>query len=262
MEPTTPKAGRWRFRVTKTMAAWSEYQEEVAQLFRDLGLSAETNATLEGARTSHQVDVLVRSKLAGIKMTWLVECKQWKAAVPKEKVAALRTIVNDTGADRGFIMAESGYQAGALEAARLTNISLTSLRDLKETAAYELGTIKLESLWVRCDSCRTRYWAISKQDRIEVGLRPDVGGSGYSGKMVIEAVESAMQFVRFRGYPITYDRLWSALNFAAGSRDVAPEDVKGILCETPAELFDVLDAELRELEALLDAGEATLRRQN
>jgi hypothetical protein len=63
-------------------------------------------------------------------MTWLVECKAWSSAVPKEKVFALRTIVEDTGADRGFVMAEKGYQSGALEAARLTNVMLTSRADL------------------------------------------------------------------------------------------------------------------------------------
>jgi hypothetical protein len=44
---------------------WSGYQEEVAGFFRSLGLSATTNATIEGVRTSHDVDVVVRSKHAG-----------------------------------------------------------------------------------------------------------------------------------------------------------------------------------------------------
>src|SRR6266481_5274441 len=105
------------------MADWSEYQEEVAQFFRDLGLAAETNESMIGSRTKHAIDVVVRSKQAGIDVTWLVECKHWKPAVPKETVLTFRTIVQDVGADRGFVMAEGGYQSGALEAARLTNIS-------------------------------------------------------------------------------------------------------------------------------------------
>jgi hypothetical protein len=182
------------------MAEWSEYQEEVAQFFRDLGLTAETNAEIAGVRTTHKIDVVVRSKHAGFALMWLVECKQWKSPVPKEKVFALRSIVEDTGSDRGFIMAESGYQSGALEAARLTNTLLTSLRDLREPLAYELGTTKVESLWVRCDSCRSRYWAIDKQDRIDLGLRPDVGAAGYSGKIVIEAVEATLEVERIPSY--------------------------------------------------------------
>jgi hypothetical protein len=78
-----------------SMADWSEYQEEVAQFFRDLGLTAETNATIEGVRTSHEIDVVVRSKHVGIPIMWLVECKHWQSPIPKEKVLALRSIVDD-----------------------------------------------------------------------------------------------------------------------------------------------------------------------
>lgn len=106
------------------MPDWDDYQEKVAQFFRDLSFDAETNVTIQGVRTSHDVDVLVRSTHKGIKITWVIECKAWKTAVPKEKVLALRSIVDDTGADRGFVMAENGYQSGALEAARLANITL------------------------------------------------------------------------------------------------------------------------------------------
>src|SRR5262245_38306209 len=125
------------------MTAWNDFQEDVAQFFRELGLDAKTNQTIKGIRTNHAIDVLVRSKHAGLEITWIVECKAWNSAVPKEKVLALRAIVEDTGSDRGFIMAENGYQSGALEAARLTNILLTSLADLKETLNLELGISRL-----------------------------------------------------------------------------------------------------------------------
>lgn len=240
------------------VAEWSEYQEEVAQFFRGLGLSSETNAKIRGVRTSHNIDVLVRSKLAGIAITWLVECKDWKARVTKEKVLALRSIVEDTGADRGFIMAESGYQSGALQAARLSNTTLASLQDLRETLAYEIGIARLDSLWGRCEACRERYWSIDKEDRIELRLRPDVGELGYSGDVVIKAVEGALQEVRSRGFPMAYDRTWSALNSYGGRGRSQSEALVGTVCENPSDLFDLLDAELRELEARLETGEAEL----
>lgn len=71
-------------------------------------------------------------------------------------------------------MAEGGYQSGALEASRYANITLTSLKDLKETLAYEVGTMKLRSILDRVASSRDRYWSISKSDRIDLGLRPPV----------------------------------------------------------------------------------------
>lgn len=69
--------------------------------------------------------------------------------MPKEKVLALRSIVDDVGADRGFVMAEGGYESGTLQAARFANVVLTSLANLRETLAYELGLASLSSLDAR-----------------------------------------------------------------------------------------------------------------
>ena len=95
-------------------SAWREYQESVAHFFRSLGFDATTDETVVGARAEHAVDVVVRGQLSGIPTVWIVECKAWKRKVPKERVGTLRNIVDDVGADRGFLMAEGGYQPGAL----------------------------------------------------------------------------------------------------------------------------------------------------
>ena len=84
---------------------WREYQEEAAKFFQSLGLEAKTNVTVRGVRTSHDVDVLVKSRHAGFEVTWIVECKQWKSRVSKLHVLALREIVTDTGSDRGILLA-------------------------------------------------------------------------------------------------------------------------------------------------------------
>lgn len=243
------------------MAEWSDYQEEVAQFFRVLGLSAETNVPVKGVRTSHDVDVVVRSKHAGFNVLWLVECKAWKTAIPKEKVLALRTIVDDTGADRGFIMAESGYQSGALEAARLSNVMLTSLADLKETLSYEVGMSQIKALRARADSCRERYWKISKVDRIDLGLRPYTGAPGIYAVAVIDAVAHTVQNAVLDGFPTRYDRTDAALD-ALGDRDrlpVSPGDKN--VYHTPIGLFRVLDAELSEVELRLGAAETVLKKR-
>lgn len=56
---------------------WKDYQEEAAEFFRSLGLHAETDVTVKGVRTNHDVDVVVKSCHAGFAVTWLVECKRW-----------------------------------------------------------------------------------------------------------------------------------------------------------------------------------------
>lgn len=71
---------------------WKNYQEEAAEFFRSLGLEAETDVTIQGARTKHDIDVLVKSHHAGFNIVWLVECKHWKSKVSKLHVLGLREI--------------------------------------------------------------------------------------------------------------------------------------------------------------------------
>ncbi|MDM9541668.1 restriction endonuclease, partial [Klebsiella pneumoniae] len=82
---------------------WEDYQEEAASFFRSLGLEATTNVRVNGIRTHHDIDVLVKSHHAGFDIIWLVECKHWKNPVSKLHVLALREIVTEIGADRGIL---------------------------------------------------------------------------------------------------------------------------------------------------------------
>src|SRR5688572_5826143 len=106
------------------MKAWKEYQEAAALYFRSLGLEAATDVAVRGVRTSHDIDVLVKSHHVGFDITWIVECKNWKTPISKLHVLALREIVSDLGADRGILLSESGFQSGAREAANLTNVQV------------------------------------------------------------------------------------------------------------------------------------------
>ncbi len=237
------------------MKDWVAYQEEVAGFFRDLGMESFTDVTVKGARTSHDVDVVVRGRYSGFDIMWVVECKAWAARIPKEKVLALRTIVADTGADRGFLMAESGYQSGALEAALLANITLTSVGELKERLRYELAIAKLNKLENRADECRERYWRIDKTRRIECGLRPEVYDVGYSGTNIIAAVEEALRSIRLRGFPVTFSPVEAVLASFGGRRRLGELVGPGHDFDEPEDLYEVLDAELTKLEALLTDAE-------
>ena len=173
-------------------AEWSEYQEEAAELFRSLGLEATTNVTVKGVRTTHDVDVLVKSRHAGFEVTWIVECKYWNSRVKKLHVLALREIVTDTGSDRGILLAEKGFQSGAAEAAALTNVHLTSLAETRREASAEISGMRLTELYDRVELCRVRYWSIPKSVRIDHGLRTDVFESGYSGARFLDQIEFAL----------------------------------------------------------------------
>ncbi|MFL6674982.1 MAG: restriction endonuclease [Massilia sp.] len=219
---------------------WKEYQEETAEFFRSLGLDAQTDVRIKGVRTEHAVDVLVKSTHAGFEVTWVVECKLWNSRVTKNHVLALREIVSDTGADRGILMAENGFQRGAAEAAKLTNVHLTSLADTHREAKDEILGMRLSDLHDRVEAARERYWSIPKSVRIAHGVRPDVSEVGFSGDLVIKLAEDLLR-KGFRGsYPFEPDYMWrSALTGF-------PETVSNA-----EQLCDLLDSMIGELERRL-----------
>ena len=74
----------------------------------------------------------------------VVECKLWKSRVTKEKVMALKSIVDDLGVDKGIIICEKGFQKGAISAAKKTNIELiTCLENFEEIALMNIFDIPL-----------------------------------------------------------------------------------------------------------------------
>ena len=194
--------------------AWKQYQEEVAEFFRSLGMTADTDVPVQGVRTTHDIDVLVTLPYAGFQIRWIVECKRWQTRITKLHVLALREIVSDIGADRGIVLAEAGYQAGALEAANLTNVQPTSLAALRVTAVSQVYTMRVMELYDRVQSCRERYWAIDKYDRIEHGLRPDVGQTGYMGDHIITLADDLLKKAMRGVYPIEADAFYHLFSLA------------------------------------------------
>jgi hypothetical protein len=180
---------------------WKDYQEEAAAFFRSLGLTASTDVTVKGVRTSHDVDVLVKSIHVGFEATWIVECKHWQTRVSKLHVLALREIVSDVGADRGILLSEAGFQSGAIEAATLTNVQVTSLAEVSISAKNDIYAMRLRDLYNRIEDCNDRYWEIPKELRIEHGLRPDVGEVNYSGARAIDLARDLLSRALRGRYP-------------------------------------------------------------
>src|SRR5260370_22607699 len=108
------------------MKRWEQYQHQTAELLRELGFTAVVNDSLrEPNGAKHALDVSARRTLAGVDLLWVVECKLWNMqAVPIEKVAALKSIVDSFGAARGLLMSDSDFQPGAVLTSLQKNIPL------------------------------------------------------------------------------------------------------------------------------------------
>lgn len=182
---------------------WYDYQEETAAFFRSLGLDAKTNVTVQGVRTEHNIDVLVKMHHVGFDVTWAIECKHWKSNVSKLHVLALRSIVQEIGADRGILLCEAGFQSGAIEAAQLTNVVVTSLANVMQSAQSDIYNLRIRELLQRIEASKERYWDIPKSIRIKHGLRQDVADDGYSAFFVLHTADEIMSKAIRDAYPIT-----------------------------------------------------------
>ena len=64
------------------MPAWKDYQEEAAEFFRSLGLDANTDVNIQGVRTKHDVDVLVKSHITGSMSLGLLSASTGESQFP------------------------------------------------------------------------------------------------------------------------------------------------------------------------------------
>lgn len=189
-----------------SQAAWHKYQSQTAAVFSDLGCSVSVDAEVAGARAVHRVDVLVQFTRWGLPQIWVVECKHQGRRVPKSAVEALKSIVLDTGADKGFLISESGFQPAAVAAAGLTNISLLSLSKLQTDSASDVQEHLLSRLELEVLSLLKVLKGLqvelerSENDGslfVKFGVRPGVDGrSAASGVGSLSFLVSAMQGVR------------------------------------------------------------------
>jgi hypothetical protein len=152
--------------------SWRDYQEAVAAALAAVGCQTRVEEKVRGARATHVVDVCARFSQHGITQVWIVECKALAKPVTKEKVLVLQQIVADVGADRGLLFCEVGFQAGAVTAARSSNITLTRLTDFVDRSREERERLELRNIELRCADLESRYYAChTSEEEVRDGLR-------------------------------------------------------------------------------------------
>jgi hypothetical protein len=112
-------------------AEWADLQDRVAQLFLELGCDVTVGERIKLVRGEKEIDVSVRDPQTTPRSVYLCECKFWSRPVPQEVVHSFRTVLSDFGAHRGFIISRAGFQAGAKEAVKNTNLDLLTFEELQ-----------------------------------------------------------------------------------------------------------------------------------
>jgi restriction system protein len=103
---------------------WHDLQVKAAQILSESGFEVRIDQEIPLARGKVDIDVLARDPSATPPATYICECKLWKGSVSKNVVHAFRTVVTDAGAHRGFIISSAGFQSGAYDAAKHSNVDL------------------------------------------------------------------------------------------------------------------------------------------
>jgi hypothetical protein len=255
----------------------------VAVFLSQLGFEVLVDETIRGARSKHDVDVTARMSVAGVDQLWLIECKSWKRRVPKERVLTFRGVVEDVGADRGLIFSESGFQAGAFNAAQDTNITLTSLADFKRNYTAEVASTRAKVLEERIAQLMQAFaaiWDLPESERSAVFARYP-GPSGFlelegtphatiGVTACLSQMRQALEDARFNRWPVTYYPLehedgelidvknWEGLLFIVEKTLITCERIYNHMTTAGASLTDWRMLQPPELGELLE----TIRNMN
>lgn len=124
-------------------ADWKQLQQFTGVILSECGFDTEIEKTIETVRGKVQVDVYAERKKVFESKT-ICECKYWQSPVPQTIIHAFRTIISDTGASQGFIISKAGFQKGAYEAIRNSNVSILSWEEFQDKFKMEWLTQVIE----------------------------------------------------------------------------------------------------------------------
>ncbi|UTW46117.1 restriction endonuclease [bacterium SCSIO 12696] len=111
---------------------WKDLQNGVCRLFSDIGLLAETEKILQTPRGTVEVDVFAIDEHSVDQIQYLVECKNWSNSIPQTVVHSFTTVMQEAGANIGFIVSKKGLQEGAVRYTQNTNITGLTYLELQQ----------------------------------------------------------------------------------------------------------------------------------
>lgn len=117
---------------TESPNNWKDLQNKVAKVLSEIGYDCEVEKDIRTTRESINIDVYAFNKKDIPESKILCECKHWNTPVPKTIIHSFRTAVTDFGANYGIIVSKVGFQSGAYEAIKNTNILLLNWNEFQD----------------------------------------------------------------------------------------------------------------------------------
>nr|WP_142927688.1 restriction endonuclease [Bacillus subtilis] len=106
--------------------SWQDLELIVAKILNQCGFDAERGKQISTVRGTVDIDVFAKDNNCTPSSEYLIECKYWNTDIPQTVIHSFRTVVNDYGSQHGLIIAKKGFQSGAYEATKNSNIQLLS----------------------------------------------------------------------------------------------------------------------------------------
>ena len=110
---------------------WKALQIEVGKILEQCAFSVEVEKKVNTARGEAELDVYAEEVVKGRKYSIVCECKRWNSNIPQSIIHSFRSVLNDTGASVGYIIALKGFQSGAFKAANYTNLELVTWEEFQ-----------------------------------------------------------------------------------------------------------------------------------
>jgi len=118
--------------ITSTLPKdWKDLQNEVGEILIQCGFTVEVEKKVTTARGEAELDVYAEEIVKGRKYTIICECKFWNSKIPQSVIHGFRTILGDTGANKGYIISLKGFQSGSVKATNFTNLDLITWEEFQ-----------------------------------------------------------------------------------------------------------------------------------
>lgn len=131
---------------------WKHLQDKVGEILSQSGFCVEVEKKTKTARGEAELDVYAEERIKGRKYTVICECKLWNSKIPQSVIHGFRTIISDTGANKGYIISLKGFQSGSTKAANHTNLELITWQEF-QNEFYETWVEKyfVPTMWEKLE---------------------------------------------------------------------------------------------------------------
>tara|TARA_R110002051_G_C8621691_1_gene483438 strand:+ start:147 stop:890 length:744 start_codon:yes stop_codon:yes gene_type:complete len=200
--------------ITNEPTNWKDLQNKVDFILRCVGLNSIKEFKLKTPRGIIEVDVFAVDENSLDKIKYIIECKNWNNKIPQNIIHSFTTIMNESGGNIGYIIAKKGFQRGAIEYSKCTNIKLLTYDEFQNeylekwfinyfseevfnfsrfllTATYPLNYDKnlRESEQIIVNNLKEKYSDLSSLLLLISGYKRDFhGNNGFSKKNKINII--------------------------------------------------------------------------